>query len=49
MPKKIMIELSEQENKIVEYYKIFKDLKTKQEAIKEMVLCFSVNMKIKKK
>lgn len=36
MPK-IQIDLSKEENKVVEVYKLVHDLKTKQEAIKQMI------------
>jgi len=41
---KILIELSEQEDKIAEVYKVVNGLKTKQEAIKQMVQHFEVNI-----
>jgi flavoprotein len=42
---KIQIDLSEDEDRIVEVYKLTKKLKTKQEAIKEMILYFEVSIK----
>ena len=44
---KIQIDLSEDEDRIVEVYKLTKKLKTKQEAIKEMVKYFEVSIKPK--
>ncbi len=44
---KIQIELSEEEDKIVEVYKLVHKLKTKQEAIKNMILHFEVDIKPK--
>lgn len=44
---KIQIDLSGDEDKIVEVYKLMNNLKTKQEAIKEMVKHFSVEVKPK--
>lgn len=41
---KILIELSEEEDKIVEVYKLVNALKTKQDAIKEMIKYFHVNI-----
>lgn len=41
---KIQIELSSEEDKIVEVYKIAMDLKTKEEAIKKMVRFFKVKI-----
>ena len=41
---KILIDLSDKEDKIVEVYKIVNKLKTKQEAIKEMIRYFEVNI-----
>jgi hypothetical protein len=34
---KIQIDLSEDENKIVEVYKLMNNLRTKQEAVKKMI------------
>ena len=45
---KMLIELSEEENQIVEVYKSVNKLKTKQEAIKEMIKHFEVTIKPKK-
>ncbi|MEW6034917.1 MAG: hypothetical protein AB1603_08725 [Chloroflexota bacterium] len=45
---KIQIELSKEEDKIVEVYKLVHDLKTKQEAIKQMVRYFEAEIKPKK-
>lgn len=47
MPK-IQIELSKEEDKIVEVYKLVHDLNTKQEAIKQMVRYFEAEIKPKK-
>lgn len=41
---KILIDLSEEEDKIVEVYKLVNNLKTKQDAIKQMVKYFEVNI-----
>ena len=41
---KILINLSEKEDKIVEIYKIVNNLKTKQDAIKEMIKYFEVKI-----
>ncbi len=43
---KIQIDLSEKEGKIVEIYKLVNDLKTKEEAIKKMILKFNVNVAV---
>ena len=44
---KIQIDLSPEEDMIVEVYKLTKRLKTKQEAIKSMVQYFEVSIKPK--
>jgi hypothetical protein len=44
---KMLIELSEEEDTIVEMYKLLNRLKTKQEAVKQMVQHFSVEVKPK--
>jgi len=44
---KIQIDLSEEESKIVEIYKLVNNLKTKQEAIKKMVTYFKAEIKPK--
>lgn len=44
---KIQIELSKEEDKIVEVYKLVNELKTKQEAIKQMIRYFKVDIKPK--
>ena len=44
---KIQIDLSEDEDRIVEVYKLTKRLKTKQEAIKSMIQYFEVSIKPK--
>ncbi|MBS3123256.1 DUF2683 family protein [Candidatus Woesearchaeota archaeon] len=44
---KIQIDLSEQEDKVVEIYKLVKNLKTKQDAIKQMILFFEAEIKPK--
>jgi len=41
---KIQIDLSETEDKIVEAYKLVYELKTKQEAIKQMIKHFKVKI-----
>ncbi len=41
---KIQIDLSESEDKIVEIYKLVHNLKTKEEAIKQMVRFFKVKI-----
>lgn len=46
MPK-ILIELNEEEDRFVEVYKIMKNLQTKQDAIKEMIHYFAVEIKPK--
>lgn len=45
---KIQIELSKEEDRIVEIYKLVHDLKTKQEAIKQMIRYFEAEIKPKK-
>jgi hypothetical protein len=45
---KIQIDLSKEEDKIVEVYKIVHELKTKQEAIKQMIRYFEAEIKPKK-
>ena len=42
---KIQIDLDEQEDKIVEIYKLVNNLNTKQEAIKKMVRYFKADIK----
>lgn len=44
---KILIDLSLDEDKIVEIYKLVNNLKTKQDAVKHMVRYFEVNVKPK--
>ena len=44
---KILVDLSKDEDKIVEVYKLVNNLKTKQEAIKKMLQYFEVNIKPK--
>lgn len=44
---KIQIDLADEEDKIVEVYKLVKNLKTKQEAIKSMIRYFKVEIKPK--
>jgi len=44
---KIQIDLSPEEDRIVEIYKLSNKLKTKQEAIKRMLKYFEVNIKPK--
>ena len=43
----IQIDLSEEEDRIVEIYKLVNNLKTKQEAIKKMVKYFKAEIKPK--
>ncbi len=45
---KIQIDLTKEENKIVEVYKLVHDLKTKQEAIKRMIRYFEADIRPKK-
>lgn len=45
---KIQIDLSKEEDKIVEVYKLVHDLKTKQEAIKQMIRYFEAEIRPKK-
>ncbi len=45
---KIQIDLSEEEDRIVEIYKLTNKLKTKQEAIKQMVHFFEAKVTPKK-
>ena len=45
---KIQIDLSKEEDKIVEVYKLVHDLKTKQEAIKQMIGYFEAEIRPKK-
>ncbi|RLG15134.1 MAG: hypothetical protein DRN66_00140 [Candidatus Nanohalarchaeota archaeon] len=44
---KILLDLSKDEDKIVEVYKLVHELKTKQEAIKQMIRYFRVDIKPK--
>jgi len=44
---KIQIDLSEEEDRIVEIYKLVNNLNTKQEAIKKMVRYFKAEIKPK--
>lgn len=44
---KIQMDLSEEEDKIVEIYKLVNNLKTKQEAIKKMIKYFKAEIKPK--
>ena len=44
---KSQIDLSDEEDRIVEVYKLTKRLKTKQEAIKSMIQYFEVSIKPK--
>lgn len=44
---KIQVDLSDEEDKIVEVYKLVNNLKTKQDAIKRMIKHFSVDIKPK--
>jgi flavoprotein len=45
---KIQIDLSKEEDKIVEIYKLVHDLKSKQEAIKQMIRYFEADIRPKK-
>ena len=42
---KIQLDLSKEEDKIVEIYKLSNDLKTNQEAVKQMIRYFKVEIK----
>ncbi len=44
---KILVNLSDEEDKTVEMYKLVNNLKTKQEAIKQMVQYFKAEIKPK--
>ena len=44
---KMLIDLSKDEDKIVEMYKLVHELKTKQEAIKQMIKYFQADIKPK--
>lgn len=44
---KIQIDLNEEEDKIVEMYKLVSNLKTKQDAIKKMIKYFKAEVKPK--
>jgi hypothetical protein len=44
---KIQIDLSDEEDKLVEIYKLVNNLKTKQEAIKKMIRYFEAEVKPK--
>lgn len=44
---KIMVNLSDEEDRMVEVYKLSNNLKTKQEAIKQMLHYFKVEIKPK--
>jgi len=44
---KIQIDLSKEEDKIVEIYKLVHDLNTKQDAIKQMIHYFKADVKPK--
>lgn len=46
---KILIDLSEEEDRLVEIYKLMNKLKTKQDAIKQMIGYFKVEIKPKNK
>lgn len=45
---KIQLDLSKEEDKLVEVYKLVNGLKTKQEAIKQMIKYFKVDIKPKR-
>ena len=42
---KIQLDLSKEEDKIVEIYKLSNELKTKQDAVKQMIRYFKVEIK----
>jgi len=44
---KMLIELSDDEDKIVEVYKVVKGMNSKQDAIKEMIRYFAVEIRPK--
>lgn len=44
---KILVDLSEKEDRVVEIYKLVHNLKTKQDAIKQMVVYFEAEIKPK--
>jgi hypothetical protein len=44
---KMLIELSDDEDKIVEVYKVVKNMNSKQDAIKEMIRYFAVEIRPK--
>jgi len=44
---KIQIDLSKEEDKIVEIYKLVNDLRTKEDAIKQMIRYFQADVKPK--
>ena len=44
---KIQVDLTKEEDKIVEVYKLVHELKTKQEAVKQMVRYFKADIKPK--
>lgn len=44
---KIQIDLSKEEDKIVEIYKLVHDLRTKEDAIKQMIKYFKADVKPK--
>lgn len=44
---KILIELSNEEDKIVEVYKVVKGMNSKQDAIKEMIRYFAIEIRPK--
>jgi len=43
---KIQIDLSEKEDKIVEIFKLINNFKTKEEAIKKMIMKFNINVAV---
>jgi len=45
---KILVDLSNEEDKIVEVYKIVHDLNSKQDAIKQMIRYFEADIKPKR-
>jgi hypothetical protein len=44
---KILIDLSKEEDKVVEVFKLVHELKTKQEAVKQMIRYFQADIKPK--
>jgi len=44
---KILVDLSDDEDKVVEVYKLINDLNSKQEAVKQMIQYFEVKIRPK--